>query len=49
VNGPVLTPNVTGTPEVLGGIGSDELWFDTSAFNGIQRGRMIKIGMTYDF
>jgi hypothetical protein len=27
------TPNVTGTPEVLGGIGSDQLWFDTSVFS----------------
>ena len=27
------TPNVTGTPEVLGGIGSGELWFDTSVFS----------------
>src|SRR3989454_6595336 len=24
------TPNVTGTPEVLGGIGSNALWFDPS-------------------
>jgi hypothetical protein len=27
------TPNVTGTPKVLGGIGSDQLWFDTSVFS----------------
>jgi hypothetical protein len=27
------TPNVTGTPKVLGGIGTDELWFDTSVFS----------------
>ena len=27
------TPNATGTPKVLGGIGSNELWFDTSVFS----------------
>ena len=27
------TPNVTGTPDVLGGIGSGNLWFDTSVFS----------------
>jgi hypothetical protein len=27
------TPNVTGTPDVLGGIGSGQLWFDTSVFS----------------
>ncbi|MEO5741268.1 MAG: TonB-dependent receptor, partial [Vicinamibacterales bacterium] len=27
------TPNVTGTPAVLGGIGSGALWFDTSVFS----------------
>ena len=27
------TPNATGTPAVLGGIGSGELWFDTSVFS----------------
>jgi len=27
------TPNATGKPKVLGGIGSSELWFDTSAFS----------------
>lgn len=27
------TPNVTGTPDVLGGIGSGALWFDTSVFS----------------
>ncbi len=27
------TPNVTATPEVLGGIGQDQLWFDTSVFS----------------
>ena len=27
------TPNATGKPEVLGGIGSDALWFDTSVFS----------------
>jgi Carboxypeptidase regulatory-like domain len=27
------TPNVSGTPEVLGGIGSGALWFDTSVFS----------------
>lgn len=27
------TPNATGTPEVLGGIGSGQLWFDTSVFS----------------
>ena len=27
------TPDVTGTPQVLGGIGSSELWFDTSVFS----------------
>ena len=26
-------PNATGTPEVLGGIGPNELWFDTSVFS----------------
>ena len=26
-------PNASGTPEVLGGIGSNELWFDTSGFS----------------
>jgi hypothetical protein len=26
-------PNATGKPEVLGGIGSSELWFDTSVFS----------------
>src|SRR5262249_40430068 len=26
-------PNVTGTPRVLGGIGPDQLWFDTSVFS----------------
>jgi hypothetical protein len=26
-------PNATGKPEVLGGIGSNELWFDTSVFS----------------
>ena len=28
--GNTQTPNVNGTPEVLGGIGSGALWFDTS-------------------
>ena len=27
------TPNATGKPNVLGGIGSGELWFDTSVFS----------------
>jgi hypothetical protein len=27
------TPNATGTPNVLGGIGSNKLWFDTSVFS----------------
>ncbi len=27
------TPNATGTPDVLGGIGSGNLWFDTSVFS----------------
>jgi hypothetical protein len=27
------TPNATGTPKVLGGIGSNQLWFDTSVFS----------------
>jgi hypothetical protein len=27
------TPNVNGTPKVLGGIGATELWFDTSVFS----------------
>ena len=27
------TPNATGKPKVLGGIGSSELWFDTSVFS----------------
>jgi hypothetical protein len=27
------TPNVTGTPKVLGGIGPNALWFDTSVFS----------------
>jgi hypothetical protein len=27
------TPNATGTPKVLGGIGSNNLWFDTSVFS----------------
>jgi hypothetical protein len=27
------TPNATGKPEVLGGIGSGALWFDTSVFS----------------
>jgi hypothetical protein len=27
------TPNATGTPNVLGGIGSNTLWFDTSVFS----------------
>ncbi len=27
------TPNATGTPDVLGGIGSGALWFDTSVFS----------------
>jgi hypothetical protein len=27
------TPNVNGTPKVLGGIGSNALWFDTSVFS----------------
>ncbi|RPI56798.1 MAG: TonB-dependent receptor [Acidobacteria bacterium] len=27
------TPNVSGTPDVLGGIGSGQLWFDTSVFS----------------
>ena len=27
------TPNANGVPEVLGGIGSGELWFDTSVFS----------------
>ena len=27
------TPNVSGTPDVLGGIGSGNLWFDTSVFS----------------
>jgi hypothetical protein len=26
-------PNVSGTPAVLGGIGSSQLWFDTSVFS----------------
>jgi hypothetical protein len=31
--GNTQTPNVTGTPKVLGGIGSTGLWFDTSVFS----------------
>jgi hypothetical protein len=31
--GNAQTPNATGTPKVLGGIGSSELWFDTSVFS----------------
>ena len=31
--GNTQTPNVNGTPEVLGGIGSGALWFDTSVFS----------------
>ncbi len=31
--GNTQTPNVSGTPEVLGGIGSNALWFDTSVFS----------------
>jgi hypothetical protein len=31
--GNTQTPNATGKPEVLGGIGSGELWFDTSGFS----------------
>ena len=27
------TPDATGTPDVLGGIGSGNLWFDTSVFS----------------
>jgi hypothetical protein len=27
------TPNVNGTPKVLGGVGSNALWFDTSVFS----------------
>ena len=27
------TPNATGAPEVLGGIGQNDLWFDTSVFS----------------
>ena len=31
--GNTQTPNVNGTPKVLGGIGSNNLWFDTSVFS----------------
>ena len=31
------TPNVSGTPDVLGGIGSGNLWFDTSVFSAPAR------------
>ena len=31
--GNTQTPNVSGTPKVLGGIGSNALWFDTSVFS----------------
>jgi hypothetical protein len=31
--GNTQTPNATGKPEVLGGIGSSDLWFDTSVFS----------------
>jgi len=31
--GNTQTPNASGTPKVLGGIGSSELWFDTSVFS----------------
>jgi hypothetical protein len=31
--GNTQTPNVTGKPDVLGGIGSNSLWFDTSVFS----------------
>jgi len=33
------TPNVTGTPKVLGGIGSNQLWFDTSVFSAPAAGQ----------
>ena len=32
------TPNASGTPEVLGGIGSNALWFDTSVFSAPEPG-----------
>jgi Carboxypeptidase regulatory-like domain len=32
-SGNTQTPNVNGTPAVLGGIGSNNLWFDTSVFS----------------
>ena len=31
--GNTQTPNISGKPEVLGGIGSNALWFDTSVFS----------------
>jgi hypothetical protein len=31
--GNTQTPNASGTPKVLGGIGSNALWFDTSVFS----------------
>jgi hypothetical protein len=31
--GNTQSPNATGKPEVLGGIGSSQLWFDTSVFS----------------
>lgn len=31
--GNTQTPNVSGTPDVLGGIGTSALWFDTSVFS----------------
>lgn len=31
--GNTQTPDASGTPEVLGGIGTNELWFDTSVFS----------------
>ncbi|HXW04054.1 MAG TPA: carboxypeptidase regulatory-like domain-containing protein [Vicinamibacterales bacterium] len=31
-------PNASGTPDVLGGIGTDQLWFDTSVFSAPEAG-----------
>jgi hypothetical protein len=36
--GNTQTPNASGKPDVLGGIGSNELWFDTSVFSAPDAG-----------
>jgi hypothetical protein len=42
--GNTQTPNASGKPDVLGGIGSNEFWFDTSVFSAPDAGTWGNVG-----